>query len=68
MAVSDHSMPVRNRLLAALPPDSLAQLWPKLEAVELPLRTILHELVQSHLLRLLSGDWLRFHAGIYGGW
>ena len=43
MAVSDHSMPVRNRLLAALPPDSLAQLWPKLEAVELPLRTILHE-------------------------
>jgi CRP-like cAMP-binding protein len=43
MAVSDHSMPARNRLLAALPPDSLAQLWPKLEAVELPLRTILHE-------------------------
>ena len=26
----------RNRLLAALPPDILAALWPRLEAVELP--------------------------------
>lgn len=32
---------VRNRLLAALPPDSLARLWPRLEPVELPLRRIL---------------------------
>ena len=32
----------RNRLLAALPPDDLARLWPRLEAVELPLRKVLH--------------------------
>jgi CRP-like cAMP-binding protein len=32
----------RNRLLAALPPDDLAQLWPRLEAVELPFRQVLH--------------------------
>jgi CRP-like cAMP-binding protein len=42
MADSDQFMPVRNRLLAALPPDDLARLWPKLEAVELPPRAILH--------------------------
>ncbi|MFC4169407.1 Crp/Fnr family transcriptional regulator, partial [Teichococcus aestuarii] len=33
----------RNRLLAALPPDSLARLWPKLERVEMPLRQVLHD-------------------------
>ena len=32
----------RNRLLAALPPDDLARLWPRLEAVELSLRKVLH--------------------------
>jgi CRP-like cAMP-binding protein len=32
----------RNRLLAALPPDILAALRPRLEAVELPLRHVLH--------------------------
>jgi CRP-like cAMP-binding protein len=32
----------RNRLLAALPPEDLARLWPQLEAVELPLRRVLH--------------------------
>jgi CRP-like cAMP-binding protein len=32
----------RNRLLAALPPDSLARLRPKLTKVELPLRQVLH--------------------------
>ncbi len=32
----------RNRLLAALPPNDLARLWPQLEAVELPLRKVLH--------------------------
>ena len=32
----------RNRLLAALPPDDLARLWPRFEAVELPLRQVLH--------------------------
>ena len=32
----------RNRLLAALPPDDLARLWPRFEAVELPLRKVLH--------------------------
>ena len=31
----------RNRLLAALPPESLVRLWPQLEAVELPLRKVL---------------------------
>src|SRR5919107_5063205 len=32
----------RNRLLAALPSADLARLWPRLEAVELPLRKVLH--------------------------
>jgi CRP-like cAMP-binding protein len=32
----------RNRLLAALPPDDLARLQPRLEAVELPQRQVLH--------------------------
>jgi CRP-like cAMP-binding protein len=32
----------RNRLLAALPSDDFARLWPRLEAVELPLRQVLH--------------------------
>ncbi len=31
----------RNRLLAALPPDALAQLWPKLKPVALSLRAVL---------------------------
>jgi CRP-like cAMP-binding protein len=34
---------LRNRLLAALPPDSLARLWPQLTPAELPLRQTLHE-------------------------
>ena len=33
----------RNRLLAALPPEALAALWPQLEPVELALRQVLHE-------------------------
>jgi len=32
----------RNRLLTALPPKDLAQIWPRLEAVELPFRQVLH--------------------------
>ena len=32
----------RNRLLTALPPHDLARLWPRLEAVELPFRQVLH--------------------------
>jgi CRP-like cAMP-binding protein len=32
----------RNRLLAVLPPDDLARLRPRLEAVELPFRQLLH--------------------------
>jgi CRP-like cAMP-binding protein len=32
----------RNRLLAALPPEDLARLWPRLEPVELRLRQVLH--------------------------
>jgi CRP-like cAMP-binding protein len=44
MAFPDQPTPApRNRLLAALPSDSLAQLWPKLTPVELPLRQTLHE-------------------------
>lgn len=31
---------VQNRLLRALPPPELERLWPRLEAIELPLRTI----------------------------
>ena len=32
----------RNRLLAALPPEDLARLWPQLEAVDLSIRHVLH--------------------------
>jgi CRP-like cAMP-binding protein len=43
MALIDQLTPSpRNRLLAALPPEALAQLWPSLEPVELPLRQVLH--------------------------
>jgi CRP-like cAMP-binding protein len=43
MALLDQFSPTpRNRLLAALPPEDLARLWPRLEAVELPLRKVLH--------------------------
>jgi CRP-like cAMP-binding protein len=43
MALSDQSVPTPcNRLLMALPPDDLARLWPRLEAVELPFRQVLH--------------------------
>jgi CRP-like cAMP-binding protein len=34
--------PSRNHLLAALPPEDLARLWPLLEEVDLPLRHVLH--------------------------
>jgi len=43
MALSDQPAPVpRNRLLAALPHYDFARLWPRLEAVELPFRKVLH--------------------------
>jgi CRP-like cAMP-binding protein len=43
MASSLRSPPAsRNRLLSALPPDSLARLWPQLTPVELELREVLH--------------------------
>lgn len=43
MALPDRFVPAtRNRLLMALPPDDLVRLWPRLEAVELPFRKILH--------------------------
>jgi CRP-like cAMP-binding protein len=43
VATSDPFVPAsRNRLLAALPPDSLARLWPQLTPVELELREVLH--------------------------
>jgi CRP-like cAMP-binding protein len=43
MALPRQSAPaLRNRLLAALPPEDLARLWPRLEAVEVPQRHTLH--------------------------
>jgi len=43
MASADPFLPAtRNRLLSALPPDSLAQLWPQLKPVELEMRETLH--------------------------
>ena len=43
MDPTEQPMPApRNRLLAALPPDDLARLWPRLEAVELTFRKVLH--------------------------
>ena len=42
MPLCDHPTLIpRNRLLAALPPQDLARLWPQLEAVPLPLREVL---------------------------
>ncbi|MBL6459127.1 Crp/Fnr family transcriptional regulator [Belnapia sp. T6] len=44
MAPPDPSLPhTRNRLLAALSPEDLSRLWPRLEPVELGLREILQE-------------------------
>jgi CRP-like cAMP-binding protein len=43
LALPDQPTPApRNRLLAALPPDDLARLWPRLEPVELASRQTLH--------------------------
>jgi CRP-like cAMP-binding protein len=43
MALSDQPAPdPRNRLLTALPRYDFARLWPRLEAVELPFRKVLH--------------------------
>ena len=43
MAASATSTPsTRNRLLSALPPEMLEQLWPRLEPVELPFHQTLH--------------------------
>ncbi len=43
MASSDPSTPAsRNRLLAALPADSLTRLWPQLTPVDLEIRAVLH--------------------------
>ncbi len=43
MALADQPIPApRNRLLAALPAAELAQLWPRLEQVELEFRKTLH--------------------------
>lgn len=43
MATNPSPFAPRNRLLAALPPDSLARLRPGLQLVEMPLRQVLHE-------------------------
>jgi CRP-like cAMP-binding protein len=43
MALFDQFAPApRNRLLAAVPPEELARLWPRLQPVELALRQVLH--------------------------
>ena len=43
MALFDQFTPApRNRLLAALPPEDLARLWPRLQPVELVFRSTLH--------------------------
>jgi len=43
MALTDQPAPApRNRLLAALPPEDLARLWPRLQPVELEFRKVLH--------------------------
>ena len=43
MALFDQFTPApRNRLLAALPPEDLARLWPRLQPVELVFRQVLH--------------------------
>ncbi|HEY0422106.1 MAG TPA: Crp/Fnr family transcriptional regulator, partial [Rhodopila sp.] len=42
MALSHQPSAVRNRLLAALPPDVLAQFLPKLHPISLPLRKVLN--------------------------
>ena len=43
MAFPDQSLPqLRNRLLASLPPEDLAKLWPQLEPVELEFRKSLY--------------------------
>jgi CRP-like cAMP-binding protein len=43
LALSDQFLPTpRNRLLAALPPEDLARLWPWLQPVELAFRQTLH--------------------------
>src|SRR5690242_11694372 len=43
MAPADQPAPApRNRLLAALPPEDLARLWPRLEPVELAIRQVLY--------------------------
>ncbi|MFT8246584.1 Crp/Fnr family transcriptional regulator [Roseomonas sp. BN140053] len=41
MTLYDHPTP-KNRLLAALPADSLAQLWPQFTSVDLTFRQVLH--------------------------
>jgi CRP-like cAMP-binding protein len=41
MVLRDPPTP-RNRLLAALPPEDLARLWPRLQPMELALRQVLH--------------------------
>jgi CRP-like cAMP-binding protein len=42
MLADQPTFATRNRLLAALPPDDLGRLRPRLEAVELPFRKVLH--------------------------
>jgi CRP-like cAMP-binding protein len=42
MLADQPTFATRNRLLAALPPDDLARIRPRLDAVELPFRKVLH--------------------------
>jgi CRP-like cAMP-binding protein len=60
--------PPRNRLLAALPPDSLARLQPRLELVELPFRKTLHEPeVPIHTVYFPETGWISLVATLEDG-
>lgn len=68
MAQPPLNSPVRNRLLAALPPDALARLLPKLHAVTLPVhRTLLapHERIEAAYF--IESGWVSMVAHLDDG-
>ena len=56
-----------NRLLAALPPDSLDRLASQLQAVELPFRKVLHEASKPITTVYFPTSGWALHAGLHGG-
>lgn len=69
MAFADKPIPTpRNRLLAALPAAALAQLWPRLEPVELELRQVLHLPEQSiATVYFPEAGWISMMAALEDG-